>query len=140
MPNASRTDADDHFLGLRLVMGVCVAGLTYFSWGILWVVGSVALGLARLIDAHRLVTPAERFGAVWQWIVAALAFALIGTLLGAPRYSRLVGIAWFVGIAVLAVTGILLPGRSEPTLSPLLPVFAAAGLLAWIHRATRRAA
>jgi hypothetical protein len=140
MSNSSRTDADHYYLGLRVIMGICVAGITYLSWAILWVVGSAVLGLARLFEAHRLVTPAERFGAVWQWVVAVLAIALISTLLGAPRYSRLVGIAWFVGIAVLAVTGILLPVRSEPTLSPLFPVIPAAGLLVWIHLATRRAA
>jgi hypothetical protein len=140
MRTTDRTIREDRQLGVRFLMGLCVAAVTYFAWGVLWVIGSAALGLASLFGPHHSVTRAERFGGVWQWVVAGFAIALICTLLGAPRYSRLMGIGWFLAIAVLAVNGILLPGRFEPTLGPLFPVIIAAGLLVWTHRAAQRAA
>jgi hypothetical protein len=140
MSVTGHTPQEDSFLGLRLLMTACVVGVTYFSWAVLWVVGSAGLALASLFSPTRLVTSSERFGAVWQWVVAILAVGLICTLLVAPRYSRLAGIAWFLGIGVLAVNGTLMPGRFDPSFSPLIPVVTAAVVLVGVHRIAQRAA
>jgi len=121
-------------------MAICVAVVTYSCWVVLYALGAAGFGLATVFSRNHHEPPAMTFGAVWQWVVGSTAFGLIGTLLGAPRYSRMAAIGWFSTITVLALNSILMPGNYEPAASPLIPFVIAAGLLTWIIRGTRRAA
>jgi hypothetical protein len=127
-------------LGHRMLIALCVATVTYFSWATLFVLGSVGSSLGDLFSATHHSSAALTFGAIWLWVVGALGIAVVGALLTASRHLRLLAVLWFLAISVLAVNATLMPGQFEPRSTPLIPVIAAAGLLAWINVATRRAA
>jgi hypothetical protein len=127
-------------LGARLLLALCVAAVTCLAWYVIWVLGTPRERPASIFIAYPPVSSAERFGAVWQWVVASVAIALICTLVSVPRYSRLMGMGWLLSIALLAVNASMSLGHFRPNLALLFPVILAAGLLPEIHRAATRAA
>jgi hypothetical protein len=124
----------------RLLLGLCVTAITYLAWHVIWVVGTARDTPASVFSPHASLNSAERFGGLWCWVVLGFSIALICTLVGVPRYSRLMGIGWLLAIAVLAVNASMSFGHFEPNLGLLFPLILAAGLLPEIHHVARRAA
>jgi thiamine transporter ThiT len=125
--------------GTRLLISVSVAATTYVGWLIAYALSGIAIAFASIFQRHRL-TPAERFGEVWRWVVPTTALVLIVTLLRGSRWARVSGFVWFAAMAVMALDAILQPGEYEPATAPALPLVVAGALTLWIFLAAPRAA
>jgi hypothetical protein len=126
----------DAILGARIVIAALVAALTFLGWLMLWGIEGSLHGLFT----HHEPTIAERFGIIWQFILAGLAVGLIGALFISPGWSRRFAAAWFAALIALAVDGHLVFGPLDVWWLPMLLIVLAGGLLVWVNHVARRAA